>query len=84
MATPIHIAQIALLPVNSLGVVIKKSEATIGQMTQASTEPRVITDSLIPNTATNPTPKVYLELEAADDFILKHMDQTQIITYLLV
>jgi hypothetical protein len=84
MATPIHIAHIALLPVNSLGVVIKKSEATIGQMTQASTEPRMIADPAIPNTATNPTPKAYLELEANDDFILKHMDQTQIVTYLLV
>jgi hypothetical protein len=84
MATPIHVAYIALLPVNSLGAVIKKNEATIGQMANASTEPRMIADSAIPNTATNPTPKAYLELEAADDFILKHIDQTQIVTYLLV
>jgi hypothetical protein len=84
MATPVHIAYIQLMPVNSLGVVVDKNDATIKQMLTTSSEPRVIADPAIANTATNPTPKAYLELEAADDFILNHIDQTQIITYLLM
>jgi hypothetical protein len=84
MAIPIHIARIQLMPVNSAGVVVNKNEATIGQMMQTSSEERVIADTLIPNSATNPTPKAYLELEANDEFILRHIDQTYIITYLLM
>jgi hypothetical protein len=84
MATPIHIARIAIMPVNSAGVVINKNTATVGQMLQTSSEERVIVDSTLPHTAGNPTPKAYLELEAGDDFILNHIDQTYIITYLLM
>lgn len=83
MAT-IHVARIALMPVNSVGTVINKNSSTVGQVMQSSTEERVMVDTLIPNTANNPTPKTYLELEAGDDFILNHIDQTYIITYLTV
>jgi hypothetical protein len=72
------------MPVNSAGVVVNKNESTIAEMMQTSSEERIIADSAIPNSALNPTPKAYLELEAVDDFILKHIDQTYIITYLLV
>jgi hypothetical protein len=81
MATQIHVARIALMPVNSVGAVVSKNSATIGQMMNVTSEERMISDSSIPNTANNPTPKAYLELEAAGDFILNHIDQTYIITY---
>jgi hypothetical protein len=81
MATPIHVARIALLPVNPLGAVLDKNTATIAQMTQASTEERVLVDADIPNSVGNPTPTEYLKLEAADDYTLRHIDQTYIITY---
>jgi hypothetical protein len=84
MATPIHVARIQIMPVNSVGVVVNKNQATIGQMMQTSSEERVIIDPLLPHTAGNPTPKEYLELEAADDFLLRHIDQTYIITYLIM
>lgn len=84
MATPIHVARIALMPVNDLGAVVNKNTATIGQMIHTSSEERVIADPALPHTASNPTPKAYLELEAADDFLLYHIDQTYIITYLLM
>lgn len=81
MATPIHVARIALMQVNPVGAVVSKSTASIAQMMQCSGEDRVIEDAGIPNTANNPTPKAYLELEAADDFVLNHIDQTYIVTY---
>ena len=81
MAVPIHIARSALMPVNAAGVVVVKNQATIGEMMQTSTEERVIADGNIPNSALNPTPKAYLELEAADNYVLNHLDQTYIITY---
>ena len=83
MATPIHVARIAMMPINSAGAVVNKNTATVGEMMQTSSEERVIADSLITNTANNPTPKLYLELEANDDYILRHIDQTYIVTYLL-
>ena len=83
MAQPIHVARIACMPVNTAGVVVNKNQATIAEMMQTSSEERVIIDPLIPNTALNPTPKAYLELEADDDFVLNHIDQTYIITYLI-
>ena len=83
MATPIHVATLAIMPVNSAGVVVNKNQASIREMAQTSSEIRVVADSTLPHTANNPTIKTYLELEAADEFILRHIDQTFIITYLL-
>jgi hypothetical protein len=83
MAIPIHVARIGLMPVNSVGTVVNKNTATIGEMTQCSSEERVIVDLLLPNTTANPTPKTYLELEAADGYVVYHLDQTYIITYLI-
>jgi hypothetical protein len=84
MATPIHVARIALMPVNAAGAVVVKNQATIREMMDTSSEERVMTDPLLPHTVGNPTPKAYLELEAGDDFLLYHIDQTYIITYLLM
>jgi len=41
----------------------------------------VIPDSNIPSSAGSPTIKEYLELEAAEGFVLKHIDQSFIVTY---
>jgi archaellin len=81
MSIALHVATIALMPVNSAGVVVNKNQATIKEMMRTSSEMRVISDVALPNTANNPTVADYLELEAADGFILNHLDQTYIITY---
>lgn len=81
MAIGIHIANIKLMNVTRAGVVVDKNVATIGQVANSSSEPRVMEDSSIPNTSGNPSIKDYLELEAGNDYILKHIDQTYIVTY---
>jgi hypothetical protein len=64
-----------------MGAVVNKNTATVAEMMKTSSEDRVIADVAIPNTAFNPTPKTYLELEAVADYILYHLDQTYVITY---
>lgn len=53
---------------------------TLGMMLKTSTEPRVLPDASVPNSANYPTVKAYLALEIAGGFSLKHMDQYVIIT----
>jgi len=77
----VHIVNIQLTNVAPNGDIVNKNTASVGQMLHTSTEHRIVEDSAIPNTAGNPTIKEFLELEAGDDFILNHIDQTKIITY---
>lgn len=83
MAVAIHVARVGVLSVNGLGNVVKKDDpnVTIGQHLETSMDHRVLEDSAIPNSNGNPAVKTYLELEAANDFVLQHIDQTTIITY---
>ena len=84
MAISIHVATVAVLNVDSLGNVVSKDDpsVTIAQQLKTSLEHRVLEDSAIANTSGNPTVKAYLEAEASDDYVVKHMDQSTIITYL--
>ena len=84
MAFQIHIARVGVFSVDGSGNILNKEdpELTIGQHLQTSMDHLVIIDSNIPNTAGNPTTKAYLELEATDDYVVHHMDQSTIITYL--
>jgi len=84
MAIGIHVARVGQLTIDAVGNVIDKSDASVDINTykSTSTEPRVIADESIPTTANNPTVKDYLEAEAANDYVLYHMDLTTIITYL--
>lgn len=83
-AVTVHVAYLQLLPVDSIGNVIDKNSPTTTVkrvLATSGTEPRVIVNAGIANTAGNPTIKAYLEAEAAAGFTLKHIDQTMIITY---
>lgn len=84
MAMNVHVARVGFLKVDGLGNVVSKDDVsgTLASQLSGSHEHRVIEDSSIANTSGNPTVKAYLELEAADDYVLNHMDQTTIITYL--
>lgn len=83
MAISIHVARVALLSVDHLGNVLKKDDPniTIKQHLITSMDHRVIEDAAIPNTAGYPSVKNYLIAEAANDYVLNHMDQTTIVTY---
>jgi len=83
MAVGIHVARTGFLKVDASGNVVDKDSntTTIAQHLTGSHDHRVLADSSIPNTANNPDVKTYLELEAASDFVLYHMDQNMIVTY---
>ena len=84
MAISVHIARVAFLQVDAVGNVVSKDSITntINMQLSGSHEHRILQDDAIPNTAGNPTVKRYLELEAADDYVMQYMDQNTIITYL--
>lgn len=84
MALNIHVARVAVLNVDMAGNVVKKDDPTVTlrQQLQTSMDHRMLEDVSIPNTAGNPAVKAYLEAEAGDDYVLQHIDQTTIITYL--
>lgn len=83
MAIGIHVVNVGFLKVDAVGNVIPKGNATtpISAHLSSGHEHRVLPDAAIPNSADYPTVKTYLEAEAADNYILNHMDQTTIITY---
>jgi len=83
MAISIHVARVAFLKVNAVGTVVSKDDSAtaISSHLSGSHEHRVLADAALPHTANNPAVKQYLELEAADDFVLNYMDQNTIITY---
>jgi hypothetical protein len=84
MAISIHVARDTVLNVNAAGVVLRKDDHTktlkdhmTGEMSH-----RVIEDANIPNSAGYPSVKTYLEAEAFNNYVLQHMDQNTIVTYL--
>lgn len=83
MAISIHVARVAVLSVDHLGNVVKKDDpnVTLKQHLSTHMDHRLIVDAAIPNTAGNPSVKAYLEAEAANDYVLSHMDQSMIVTY---
>lgn len=84
-----HVAQVALVRIGPDGNPIAEGSATKAQL-EFSTEHRVILNSNIPNTygedsegkevPSYPTVEDYIMAEAADGFILQHMDQFIIVT----
>ncbi len=74
-----HTAYLKLTKVNAVGQVIPQGEPISAHL-NFSTEHRIIPDSALPNTANNPTIEQYLALEAADDYEVKQLDQTFVIT----
>ena len=84
MAIGIHVARVGLFTVDSsTGTRIDKESGTttINQMKTMNHDHLVIPDADIANSASYPTVKLYLELEAGDDFVLGHLDQYMIVTY---
>jgi hypothetical protein len=80
MPLQVHVANIGLQQVDTNGVVFSKQSADMKRVISASTEQRIIPNADLINTSQSPTLKSYLELEAADGFSLKHLDQTFVIT----
>lgn len=81
MAIGIHVVYLAPKSIGSAGSPLNKSTATIGEVGNSSLEVRVVPDTGIPNSANYPTIKRYLELEAADNFVVRVLTQTMIVTY---
>lgn len=83
MAIGVHIARVGFFQIDSVGNVLKKNDpsVTLGQAMSGSSDHRIIEDAAISTTSGYPTVKAYLEAEAANDYVLEHMDQNMIITY---
>jgi len=81
MAIGIHFANIGFLMVDQNGQVIPNKSTEIKNVLNSSHEHRIIEDSNNPNSIGYPTIKGYLELEAASNYILQHLDQYNVITY---
>ena len=83
MAIGVHFVRLGLFTVDINGARIDKSGlgASINTMKSTSMEFLVIPDSSIPNSSGYPTMKEYIQLEAADDYVVNHIDQSIIITY---
>ncbi len=84
MAIGIHVARVGFFAVSkTTGQVVSKDSkiTSINDVLETEHQHRVIVDAAIANTANNPTVKRYLELEAASNYVLRHMDQNTIITY---
>lgn len=79
----IHIVRTGIVNVDAMGNVLRKDDPSITIKQQIATESqhRVLEDANIPNSVGYPTVKRYLELEADDYYVLRHIDQTTIITY---
>ena len=84
MAMNVHVARVAVLNVDRAGNVVKKDDPSVSlkQQLQTSMDHRVLEDAGIPNSTGNPAVKAYIEAEAANDYVVHHMDQTMIVTYL--
>ena len=77
----IHVAQICIIPISPSGSVLTPgSDYTVQQRMNASSEPRILLDAAIPNSANYPNIPTYLIAEDASGYNLLHMDQTYIIT----
>lgn len=76
----VSIAQIVLIPVDTMGNVVNKNTATIKDMMTASSEHRVAPNPYNTNSNNYPTIEEYIVLEDAAGRKLAHMDQYKIIT----
>lgn len=84
MAQQIHYVTVMIASVSkSTGKVLFKDDATnrLSDYFSTVSEHRVVADSAVASSATNPTVKQYLELEAAAGYKLQYMDQNKIVTY---
>ena len=83
MAIGVHYVRVGLFTVDVNGARIDKSgsSASINTMKSTSMEYLVIPDASIPNSAGYPTIKHFVELEAASNYVVYHIDQSIIITY---
>jgi hypothetical protein len=79
----VHVARVGLFTTDASGARLDKCcpTTTINEMKNTKMEFLVIPDSTIPNSAGYPTITAYLKLEAANGFILNHLDQSFLITY---
>jgi len=84
MAMGVHVVRVAFRKVDAAGNVVSKEDpnVTLKQHLQGSHDHRIIPSADVPNSATSPTVKAYLEAEAAADYVLEYMDQNMIVTYL--
>lgn len=82
-AVPIHVVTIAFLAVDQNGNVINKCDCstTIAQVMRTSHQHVVLPDTTVPNSADYPTVPRFLQLEAADGYVLRHMSQNMIVLY---
>ena len=76
-----HVAELTIVPIDPVGNVVDKNKVSIARMMTASSEIRVLPDAALANTTDYPTVKDYLNREAADGYVLAHLDQTYVITY---
>lgn len=79
----VHVARLGVFTTNQNGTRIDKNDPNtkISEMLNTKMEMLVIPDPGIPNSAGYPNIKLYLELEDAENYELKHLDQSFIITY---
>lgn len=77
----VHVATFREVKIDANGQPRVKNGMTIGEVLGSTTEIRVDIDPDNPNTNGYPDVKTYLTREAGDGFMLRHMDQTFIITY---
>lgn len=79
----VHVAKVQLIDVDlNSNTILDKSTIRMDQFldTNFQKQHRVIVDASIPNTASQPTIKDYIEAEYADGYCLVYMDQYMIIT----
>ena len=83
MALGVHFVRLGLFTVDINGARIDKSGlgASINTMKSTSMEFLVIPDATVPNSSGYPTMKEYIKLEADDNYVVSHIDQSIIITY---
>lgn len=84
MAVGMHVARVGVFSVDATGNILRKDDAdvTIKQQLSSSLEHLVIEDAEVPNSSGYPTVAEYIKLEAADNYVISHIDQTMILTYL--
>lgn len=85
MAVGIRIARVGFFAINKMtGQKVDKNSpsTTINDVLMTEHQHRVIEDLVnAPNSSGNPTVADYLKLEATQDYVVYHMDQTMIVTY---
>lgn len=80
----VHVARVGVFNVDATGSILRKDspDVSIKQQLTSSIEHLIIEDPLIPNSTGNPSVAEYIRLEAADDFVMSHIDQSTVVTYL--